>query len=130
MDLLTKNSALIAELKWKRKMTRTMMETLTPTKFQINQIIRLCLMLPISLVHTGPEMLPQTYLLLQLVVLVFRHHPSLPFGMMSASSAGSRPSALPSSYQSTVNASAAASVYTNTLSAVANQAASLGIPAG
>ncbi|XP_072379907.1 bromodomain adjacent to zinc finger domain protein 2B isoform X1 [Diabrotica undecimpunctata] len=57
-------------------------------------------------------------------------HPSLPFGMMSASSAGSRPSALPSSYQSTVNASAAASVYTNTLSAVANQAASLGIPAG
>ncbi|XP_057663920.1 bromodomain adjacent to zinc finger domain protein 2B isoform X2 [Diorhabda carinulata] len=52
-------------------------------------------------------------------------HPSLQFGMLPNTPAVSRP--LSSSYQSTTSSAA---IYTNTLSAVANQAATLGIPAG
>lgn len=52
-------------------------------------------------------------------------HPSLQFGMLPNTPAVSR--SLPSSYQPTTSSAA---IYTNTLSAVANQAATLGIPAG
>ncbi|CAG9853570.1 unnamed protein product [Phyllotreta striolata] len=61
-------------------------------------------------------------------------HPSMTFGMLpsgAGSGGGGRSSAtsLPSSYQATTSSSGTGSVYTNSLSAAASQAASLGLPA-